>query len=347
MARLKIAVYAIAKDEQKFARRFMDGCSGADIIVVGVDPGDTTGDILADFGAKVVRVSLPKFRFDHYRNEVLKHVPEDIDVCVSLDLDEVPQKGWREEIEKAWVKGTTRLHYKLQWSEDSVFEYDRIHARHGYIWRHANHEGVYAIRPEFEKSVNCDLKIYHYPDNEKDRSKNIELLEMAVEEEPESQRMRWYLAREYLYLEKYRKCIFQVCRYLDVENGWQPERSWACIFAAKSYYRLGHFWDSEAWFCAAINSCQDLRDPYFEFALMLYRRSLFQRAIMQLERALKIPMNIYMFHESTSAYNEWIYILKGQCHSDLGNKRTAVLCAKMALRVNPDSADAAELLRSL
>ncbi len=42
------------------------------------------------------------FRFDHSRNHCLEQIPDDVDICVSLDLDDVIEKGWRMKLEKAW-----------------------------------------------------------------------------------------------------------------------------------------------------------------------------------------------------------------------------------------------------
>ena len=68
------------------------------------------------------------WRFDVARNLSLEMVPEDYDVCIALDLDEVLVKGWKEIILNNWKEDTTRLRYNYIWSHD---EYGKPHATRG------------------------------------------------------------------------------------------------------------------------------------------------------------------------------------------------------------------------
>src|ERR1700677_1917073 len=130
---MKICVYAIALNEAKHAKRFYDAARDADLIFVA-DTGSTDGtqNILRECGAEVVSIRIKPWRFNDARNAALAMLPTDIDVCVSLDLDEVLQPGWREEIERVWVAGTTRLRYGFDWGAGIAFQYEKIHQRHGY-----------------------------------------------------------------------------------------------------------------------------------------------------------------------------------------------------------------------
>jgi hypothetical protein len=93
------------------------------------------------FGAVVHNICITPWRFDHARNSALSLIPRDIDVCISLDLDELMEPGWREEIERVWELGkTTRLRYMFDWGCGIRFKYEKIHARHGYHWHHPCHE---------------------------------------------------------------------------------------------------------------------------------------------------------------------------------------------------------------
>lgn len=342
---MKICVYSIAKDEQEHVNRFMDSCSGADLVVVGVDPGDTTGDILQSRGAMVHRVNLPKFRFDSYRNAVLEKIPDDVDVCVSLDLDEILPNGWRQIIENDWKPGTTKLHYHLKWDPNSseTFFYDRIHARHGYEWRHANHEGIFPIDESREKISQSSLVVEQKPDNTKDRSKNLGLLELAVEEEPDSARMRWYLGREYLMLERPKSAIGQLRRYMLLRSKWPAERSWACIFLSRAYNSLRLYAECEAWLHNSIRQAPDLRDGYVELAQHYIDREEFYLAVDELKLALQIRSNTHNFFHSNSSYTERVYLMKAYCHVMLDQRSQAGNCYKRALRINPDCIDVEEI----
>jgi len=96
---MKICVYAIAKNEEQFVKRFCESAQDADMILIA-DTGstDNTASLARAFGALVYDISVKPWRFDIARDTALCLIPGDYDVCVSLDLDEVLEPGWREEI---------------------------------------------------------------------------------------------------------------------------------------------------------------------------------------------------------------------------------------------------------
>lgn len=72
--------------------------------------------------------------------------PEDADICVCTDLDEVFHPGWRARLEEAWLPEAGQATYRYTWSfnpdgsEGVTFWYEKAHARHGYQWVHPVHE---------------------------------------------------------------------------------------------------------------------------------------------------------------------------------------------------------------
>ena len=93
---MKVVVYAICKNEAQFVDRWMDSMGEADQVVV-LDTGSTDGtaERLRALGAVVVEERVEPWRFDTARNRSLELVPEDADICVCTDLDEVFHPGWR------------------------------------------------------------------------------------------------------------------------------------------------------------------------------------------------------------------------------------------------------------
>ena len=114
---MKIWVYAISKNERQFCERFMASCAEADgVSVLDTGSEDGTAERLIELGADVGVRKFTPWRFDFARNAALDMVPEDVDVCVSLDLDEVLAPGWRKALEAAWTQGVTRARYTYVWS---------------------------------------------------------------------------------------------------------------------------------------------------------------------------------------------------------------------------------------
>ena len=144
---MKIVVYAICKNEAGYAERWMASMAEADGVYV-LDTGSTDGtaERLRALGAVVVEERVEPWRFDTARNRSLELVPEDADICVCTDLDEVFHPGWRAALEAAWTDGTTQAVYRYTWnfnadgSEGTVFWIEKIHARRGYRWTHPVHE---------------------------------------------------------------------------------------------------------------------------------------------------------------------------------------------------------------
>ena len=107
---------------------------------------DDSIKLLRECGVHVERKEINPWRFDVARNESLKMVPGDADICVCIDLDEIIEKNWCEKLEKIWKDGTSRLSYNYNWSLDVNcqplvnFYIQKIHTRMNYIWKHPVHE---------------------------------------------------------------------------------------------------------------------------------------------------------------------------------------------------------------
>ena len=211
---MKIVVYAICKNERPFADRWMASMSEADEVCV-LDTGSTDGtpQRLEELGAKVSVQVITPWRFDVARNQSLELVPEDADLCVCTDLDEVFQPGWREKVEAAWAPGVDRLLYRYVWNflpdgrEGMVFWYDKIHRRKGCRWVNPVHEVLQfdggAPQARYVEGV-C---LEHHADRSKSRGQYLPLLELAVEEDPNNDRNVHYLGREYFFYRRWEESI--------------------------------------------------------------------------------------------------------------------------------------------
>ncbi len=235
---MKIAVYTIAKNEEQFVARWAESCREADYrLILDTGSTDNTYKIAYDKGIYIYRHEFNPWRFDKARNHALTVLPEDIDICIALDMDEVLQPGWRQALE-AVPAGTTRPRYKYVWSwnpdgsEGLVYGGDKIHTRHGYYWKHPVHE---VLKPTgiVEKQHWVDgLEIHHHPDHSKSRGQYFDLLKLAVEEDPRDDRNQFYLAREYFFNGQYEQAQYHFIRHLDISM-WNPERAASHRYIAK------------------------------------------------------------------------------------------------------------------
>ena len=75
-------MYAIAKNEAQFVDRFMDSMSEADwVCVLDTGSADDTVEKLRARGAIVEQKVIDPWRFDTARNESMKLIPAEADVC--------------------------------------------------------------------------------------------------------------------------------------------------------------------------------------------------------------------------------------------------------------------------
>jgi glycosyltransferase involved in cell wall biosynthesis len=297
MGKYKVCVYTICKNEQAFVDKWMDSMSEADLVVI-TDTGSSDGTVekLRQRGAEVYMEEIKPWRFDAGRNKSLEHVPEDMDICVCTDLDEVFGVGWRERLEEAWQPDATMGNYLYNWSfkEDNTpdiqFNYFKVHTRHGYKWVHPIHECLAYVGSPPEKHVFIPgMVLNHHPDPMKSRGSYLPLLEMAVEENPEDDRMTYYLGREYMYRGEWEKCSRTLQRYLTLPSAWwNEERSAAMRWIAVSCHRLGDAPQAYCWYWRAVAEAPHMREPYVECAKMAYELSHWPAAFYMAEEALKI-----------------------------------------------------------
>ena len=132
---MKVCVYAISKNEEKFVDRWVKSMSEADkIFVLDTGSTDNTVKLLKKNGVIVKEKIIIPWRFDVARNESLEMVPGDVDICVCIDLDKVIEPGWRDKLESIWNDDTTKLRYNYNWSFDDYgrpavnFYIEKIHS---------------------------------------------------------------------------------------------------------------------------------------------------------------------------------------------------------------------------
>ena len=335
---MKICVYAISKNEEMFVERFCNSAKDADLILIA-DTGstDNTVKLAKKYGAKVLPICITPWRFDDARNSALALIPKDIDICVSLDLDEELQPGWREEIERVWEEGTTRLRYKFDWGAGIAFFYEKIHARHGYRWVHPCHEYPVPYLIDEKYAQTEMLLVIHKPDNTKSRGQYLPLLEMSVKEDPIDPRNAFYYARELSFHGDWAKAIDECNRYLALPGAnWPNERCYAYRVISRCHSELGD-WDSAIRAARmGVVEAPNTREPWVEIAKLAYERHMWAECYGAALSALAIKDRELVYTVDPEVWGSKPHDYASIAAWNLGMKEAAIEQCELALQHAPD-----------
>lgn len=335
---MKIAVYAISKNEERFVSRFCESAKLADYIVIA-DTGSTDDTVnkAKECGAIVHTICVRPWRFDKARDAALALVPADADVCISLDLDEVLEEGWREEIERVWKEDTTRLRYKFDWGCGISFYYEKIHHRFGYHWHHPCHEYPVPDKRTTEIwSWTDKLLVSHHPDPTKSRGQYLDLLQLAVDEDPLCPRNAFYYARELTFYGKWLEAVHALNKYLEMpEATWQNERCYAMRLLGKSYDALGQ--DGRDWYKKACNEAPQTREPWVELAQSCYSKQDWQGCYAAAECALTVKDKALVYTMNPEVWGPLPHDLLAISAYHLGKRDKAIEQGSIALSLEPDN----------
>lgn len=342
---MKVAVYTISKNEEKFVKRWMDSMREADVVLVA-DTGSTdrTVELLRAEGAIVHQVSVQPWRFDIARNASMHLLPADIDVCVCTDLDEVLHAGWRAALEKAWTPETTRLRYQYTWSfnEDGspgiTYWYDKIHSRDGYRWVLPVHE-VLAYTGEEVQSWSSEIKLEHHPDPTKSRSSYLPLLELAAREKPTCDRTMHYLGREYMYYGRHMEALMTLEKHLNMPTTtWAQERCASMRFISRCQVALNNLTLAEHWALRACAESPGDREPWVELAKVFQLMNDHAGMYYATSRALAIKERTSTYICEPFAWNHEVYDLASIGAWYIGLKDEAIELGAHAAGLNPGDA---------
>lgn len=287
---MRVAVHTIARDEAAHVDRWVSSAADADLLAI-TDTGSTDGtpDFAADHGVHVTHATVTPFRFDTARNTGLATLPCDVDVVITLDMDEVLADGWRTQLEQAYAAapGAARWSYDYIWSwvapgiPDVRFTADRCHTRAGWRWHGAVHEVLTPSHGTTGPTAPGGFTIEHHPDDTKSRATYLPLLEVAAAEEPHNPRQRFYLAREYHFAGDWTRSRDTFVEFLAM-----PEATWTAERAEAYRYLARMDDDPERWLLKALaedpgrrDAAVDLVDHYTTHARSVEAAGMAARAL--------------------------------------------------------------------
>jgi len=361
--KVKVAVYAICKNEAQFVDRWVNSMAEADEIVV-LDTGstDNTVDKLRERGVKVEIGVFRPWRFDLPRNASMQLVSADADICICTDLDEVLTPGWRASLEKTWVENggkvngvgkNLRVRYLYTWnfnpdgSPGTTFWYEKCHARHGYRWIKPVHEilASYVESDGGEIWAKCEgFQLHHYPDNTKSRASYLPLLAMSVKEEPDDDRNSHYYGRELMYYRKYDEAIAELVRHLSLPRArWMAERAASMRYISRCFIYKGQLPLAREWALKACAEDPNAREPWLQLAKVLWDEQDYEGVVFAVLRALRIKDRPDHYINDPESWSEYPYLLLSEAYFKLKEYQKAESYASKGLVFSPNH----ERLRAL
>lgn len=350
----KICVYAITKNESKFVDTWYESMKEADSIVV-LDTGSTddTVDKLRSHGITVVVKEINPWRFDVARNEAMNLVPDDCNILVSTDLDELLEPGWANILREKWIDGVhERAEYKYTWShlEDGsdgrIFRYNKFHTKK-WRWRAPVHELLYNVETgsnNYTHSECLDLfddnvHLHHYPDQTKSRGSYLPLLELRAKEDPSDHYGLIYLAHEYFYRAKYEKSI-ETLDYI-LENFRHlcdsVEVASCYLFKGDSFKEMKKYMDAKLAYREAINICEDYIEPYLDLGKLYLEIRDYEAAEEIIKEGLRKSHRHFTWLERDTSwsYEPWDLLCLATYYG--GKKKDSIVYASKALSYEPNN----------
>lgn len=333
---MKVAIYTICKNEAKHVERFVQSCKGADgIFVLDTGSEDDSVQLLQDRGVVVKTQVIDPWRFDVARNANLEMIPDDYDLCICVDLDEILSDGWREKLDKGWSPGVTRVHYLYADDGGPAYWHHKAHARHGYHWRHAVHEELF--HPQVaENPVWIDFEVMHKPDPSKSRAQYIDLLKIVLQESPTNHRAKIYFVIENLREGNVDEALQWVTDCLEAPGMWDIDRAYMSMVAADVWEKRGQDETAELWRLRAVAEAPEWRESWFNLAKHYKRHKKLELAIHAARKMIELENDIFVSYSDRSAWSGDVYRLAGAIAAEHGAFEEAKSFLKRGCRTFPD-----------
>jgi len=333
---VKVAVYAIAKDEERHIERFCRAAAAADLILIA-DTGSTdkTPELGEKNGADVCHIQVRPWRYDTARNLALGLVPDDMDLCIAMDLDEYLCEGWREELERVWTPDVVQVTYPFKVG-NSIWTNNKIHSRFGFGWDHPVHECLTKDLRHPGRVVHVDRQlILHDPVLDQPADKHLQMLQWAFEQYADSGRMAFYFARDLINSGRLAEAVPALHRYLTQDSRPKsPEKAWCMKMLGKHHQDQKNASEALLWLSRAIEEAPDDQDCWLALGHGYYAQGRWAEAYGVFRAAVGRKRDGFLGDPTASEASAWDWA--SLAASRAGLKSEAVACAERALQLAPD-----------
>jgi len=356
---MKLGLYAICKNELKFVNKWFENMFNADYICV-LDTGSTDGtyekllEYQTQYPDKVIikQEIIKPWRFDVARNKSLELVPEDADILISTDFDELfTQSNWVDIIKDNWKLGeTNRAFYKYAWSHNKttgamtdIFMYDKCHTRELH-WIFPVHEVLWPIDEKnyVEKPIKLGnvLSLEHFQDDNKPRGYYFDLLKLSVKENPTNAHTKMMLAREYLINKDYQNSLDTYLEVLKMPEIDEKKNRLVLLESlarsADCYHLLNNF-DEAIWYADEfIKEDPTYREPYMILGEIYIKMHMYTLAEAIVKAGLEYGTRKYNWIERAPTWEGLPYHLLATCQYYLKKYDEAAENCRIALKYHPN-----------
>lgn len=321
--RSSLGVAMIARDAEDTIGQCLDSFrKHVQQIVVGVDEltKDRTAAVAKKHGADLVvpiKVSdwhecadhgrILAQHFGDARNQSFTHLDKSLDFWMWLDSDDVLQgvehiPGTLEQLKQENALGAW-LPYdygNVQGRVSTLFHRERIlRADVAWKWRFRVHETVEPTNPDERGwQIRDDIRLYHqdHERSEPAAARNLRLLEIDLEEDPNNSRTLFYLGNQYFALQDNQAAAFWYERLLEL--GQNPYEKWqSAVYLSMSYQRMGALDAAAQASYRAIDIMPQHPEPYYQLAVIARYRGDAERCLYWTKEARngKTPPPFFVF----------------------------------------------------
>lgn len=329
---LKVAVYAVTKNEVQSAHRFMDSIEKCNLPVYVLDHSmDGTTGILKSRGAHVDTTPITPWTFDAGKNYALSLVPHDVDFVINMDLDECLSDVVTHALSLIESNTDRVCHlYQPDANKSRVREEVRIHRRHGYKWIWPIHEELVFDNPKSEKiQFIDDVLMIHHPVKNRNHTWVNQLIE-AVKQYPKSARMRFLCGRDMVQDGRFEEAIGHLEVFVKMRDAFCQEKSYAYTLIAKCHFSLGR----ESLYMRALEKstkCALRRESFIELAHAFLLRKVYDKAYEYAARSLDIDHGLFSAHSDPDSWTFKPHEIMSIAAYNMLDNDIAIDCGRKAL----------------
>jgi len=333
--KLKVAIYTIAKNEANLVKRWADSNKDADYrLVCDTGSTDETVELLRQEGITVFSIVVNPWRFDTARNAALNLLPEDIDVCIWQDIDEVLLDGWRDELEKKWEVDATIANHRYRHNDMPWTWHSKIHTRKNCYWRGAVHEGLSWTTNQ--KAIWIDsIFLHEQQDTTKSRGSYLELLLLKIEEGEKDWKTFYFLADEYFKRNNLEECIKWKSKSYDVCEEEGAVKAYIARNIGLNYLHFLLHDEAIHWLSLATRLYSG-RESWFNLAKAFYTVRDWEQCYLASKKCVAVEIKNDGFVYDREAWGFSAYDLAALSAYQLGMYPQAVEFGKKAIELNPD-----------